>query len=243
MKKTLIALMALAGMAVGAEPEIGSLVLTNTTANDVISTAVGTASTDWVEEVITLSGNATVSILTNGTNTYTPTSLTGYAIGDTNVGNGGSYVYSVTFALTEEATSLTLSDISAGFVIQSANGNAQTNNRWATYNWQLTSGIGENVTTLVNYATNDSWSQASGSTGTLTMNLGESGVTLNAGETYTLNLKITGVNNAENVVDTNGGFVHIGTITANVTQIVPEPTTATLSLLALAGLAARRRRK
>ena len=72
------------------------------------------------------------------------------------------------------------------------------------------------------------------------MDFGSNAIDLIAGETYTLNLKITGVNNAENVVDTDGGFVHVGSISAS---IIPEPTTATLSLLALAGLAARRRRK
>ena len=39
-----------------------------------------------------------------------------------------------------------------------------------------------------------------------------------------------------------GNWTHADLVSANMTALVPEPTTATLSLLALAGLAARRRR-
>lgn len=234
MKKTIIALMALAGVAMAADT--GTLTLTNTTASDTITTTISDNSTDWLKEAITLDGNATIDILTNGSNTYTPTDLAGYAIGDTNVGNGGSYVYSVSFTVNEDAPALTLTSISADFIIKSANGGGQ-GARWATYNWQFISG----ETALVDYATADYWSQASSqSTGELAMDFGSNAVDLVAGETYTLNLKITGVNNSKGSVDTNGGFVHVGSISAS---IIPEPTTATLSLLALAGLAARRRRK
>ncbi len=59
--------------------------------------------------------------------------------------------------------------------------------------------------------------------------------TLEAG-TYTFSLKIA--NN-----DTDGYFTGLGSASVNYTAAVPEPATATLSLLALAGLAARRRRK
>ena len=45
-----------------------------------------------------------------------------------------------------------------------------------------------------------------------------------------------------NTVDGNGVAIEGGSFNVN-TTVVPEPTTATLSLLALAGLAARRRRK
>ena len=234
MKKTIIALLALAGVAMAADT--GTLTLTNTTASDTITTTISDNSTDWLKEAITLDGNATIDILANGGNTYTPTDLAGYAIGDTNVGNGGSYVYSVSFTVNEDAPALTLTSISADFIIQSAGGGGQ-GARWATYNWQFISG----ETTLVDYASADYWSCASSqSTGELAMDFGSNAVDLAAGKTYTLNLKITGVNNSKDVVDANGGFVHVGSISAS---IIPEPTTATLSLLALAGLAARRRRK
>ena len=44
-------------------------------------------------------------------------------------------------------------------------------------------------------------------------------------------------------VTKSGTWTHADLVNANMTALVPEPTTATLSLLALAGLAARRRRK
>lgn len=50
--------------------------------------------------------------------------------------------------------------------------------------------------------------------------------------------KLSGTNNKANIILHDAQFVRGLT-----TQIIPEPTTATLSLLALAGLAARRRRK
>ena len=234
MKKTIIALMALAGVAMAADT--GTLTLTNTTASDTITTTISDNSTDWLKEAIALGGNATIDILTSGSNTYTPTDLAGYAIGDTNVGNGGSYVYSVSFTVNGDAPALTLTSISADFIVKSADGGNQGNSRWATYNWQFVSG----ETTLVDYATADYWSQASGATGSLSMDFGSNAIDLEAGETYTLNLKITGVNDSNGTVDNKGGFVHVGSISAS---IIPEPTTATLSLLALAGLAARRRRK
>ena len=50
--------------------------------------------------------------------------------------------------------------------------------------------------------------------------------------------KLNGTNNNANIILHDAQFV-----SGLTTQIIPEPTTATLSLLALAGLAARRRRK
>ncbi len=62
------------------------------------------------------------------------------------------------------------------------------------------------------------------------------------GKMYTndqLTISVSGGYNFWNL----GGKEHIDTFKAYATFAVPEPTTATLSLLALAGLAARRRRK
>ncbi len=80
-----------------------------------------------------------------------------------------------------------------------------------------------------------------------------------AGGTSTLSIVSTGSNVTEKIVFTNGalqlnasdlalgdatGGVTALTVTCNgTTYSIPEPATATLSLLALAGLAARRRRK
>ncbi len=85
---------------------------------------------------------------------------------------------------------------------------------------------------------------------------------LNEGETYTEGMElftVTGsdaatVSAIESALGTNvtvyeagnieGNGTHVADATGSITtNVVPEPATATLSLLALAGLAARRRRK
>ena len=72
-------------------------------------------------------------------------------------------------------------------------------------------------------------------TGTLDL-AGDNAITIGANETVSLALTMT----ASNGFNTYSGIT-AGSVTY--TLPVPEPTTATLSLLALAGLAARRRRK
>ncbi len=80
----------------------------------------------------------------------------------------------------------------------------------------------------------DDWAIEDGSGATLTFNLG--GVqTFKAGKEYTLTLKTQDA-------DTNQDNLRIGLAGIRF-NAVPEPATATLSLLALAGLCARRRRK
>ena len=68
---------------------------------------------------------------------------------------------------------------------------------------------------------------------TVNFDLGNNAITLGAGEKVTFSLTVS-------KEDGNGSFVGLKSATF---KVVPEPTTATLSLLALAGLAARRRRK
>ena len=68
---------------------------------------------------------------------------------------------------------------------------------------------------------------------TVNFDLGDNAITLGAGEKVTFSLTVS-KNSGK------GSFVGLKSATF---KVVPEPTTATLSLLALAGLAARRRRK
>lgn len=60
---------------------------------------------------------------------------------------------------------------------------------------------------------------------------------INAGESAKLSLSVSNAKGFNTYIGLTGGSVTYSTV------VVPEPTTATLSLLALAGLAARRRRK
>lgn len=73
-------------------------------------------------------------------------------------------------------------------------------------------------------------------TGTLDFT-GDNAITIGANQTATLALTMA----ATNGFNTYSGIT-AGSVTYT-TPVIPEPTTATLSLLALAGLAARRRRK
>ena len=75
-----------------------------------------------------------------------------------------------------------------------------------------------------------------GNTETATLDLtGDNAITIGANKTVTLALTMTGADPANTYTGITAGSVTYA--------IVPEPATATLSLLALAGLAARRRRK
>lgn len=91
------------------------------------------------------------------------------------------------------------------------------------------------------------WSVVEKSTGSLTLNSGaELTLTLSQSIDWTNSYKVVAV--IDNTAKTLGGgnsptYTMTGiTMSAVATPAVPEPTTATLSLLALAGLAARRRR-
>ena len=78
------------------------------------------------------------------------------------------------------------------------------------------------------------------------VNTGVSGTvteTYNASEVDASNLFVVWTANPTNGAASGGTKITISGIDVSYTPAVPEPTTATLSLLALAGLAARRRRK
>ena len=235
MKKTLITLLALAGVA-AAQP------LTISNANNTAS-----ATGDWLTEVSATAINVTEG---TGTNTFATTDYTNsfYSVA-TNVGYGGSYDYVLTFTLAKDVD---LSGFSIDFLLHSSGGGAQTSNR--TLSYDLTLANAEKA--LVSY-TDQSITTTTGPTGgnpdykgvaynadgsinentklgTAAYTLPKS-VFLAAGTEYTLTIASISKND-----DQLGTFVGIGNIAMDV---IPEPTTATLSLLALAGLAARRRRR
>ncbi len=231
MKKTLITLLALAGVAAA-----DTLTISNAD-----NTAAATG--DWFTEL------SATAINISGTNSFTSTDYTDsfYSVA-TNVGSGGTYDYVLTFTLAKDVD---LSSFSIDFLLHNSDGAAQPVNRTLSYDLTLSDATG----TLVSYAgqsittttgRTSGWAtykdvayNADGSIneetklGTATFSLPDS-VFLAAGTEY----KLTIANIAKN--DTGAGtFVGIGNIAMNV---IPEPTTATLSLLALCGLAARRRR-
>ena len=211
MKKTLIALMALAGIACGAET------LTGITAE--FTTAPTTAGNYWVNDYVfefTLTEDYTISDFGSVLAVY-------WGDQATNSDAGKGYSCSAIY-LTETGRALTLNV-----------GDGTTN---------------ENLNE-VNITSTTTFTNQRGTT--------FSDVTIQTGITYTLS--VTGANQAMTPSLTweggsstaksfngnmNGGNqgnattkykVNVGTVT------IPEPATATLSMLALAGLAARRRRK
>lgn len=240
MKKTLITLLALAGVA-----SAQSLTISN--ANNTAS-----ATGDWFAELSATSTNITTITTTGVTNTFTSTAYTNsfYSVA-THVGAGGSYDYVLTFTLAKD---INLSGFSIDFLLHSKDGTAQPFNRTLSYDLTLTTTTatdplvsfqGQTITTTTGstsgHATyNGAAYNADGSVneetklGTAHFTLSDS-VVLAAGTEYKLTIAHIAQANS-----TAGTFVGIGNIAM---KVIPEPTTATLSLLALCGMAARRRRK
>ena len=234
MKKTIIALMALAGVA-------AAETLTISNANN-----TATTTGDWFTELSATTANVT------GSKAFSATDYTNsfYSVA-TNVGEGGEYDYVLTFTLGQNVE---LSSFSIDFLLHSGSGAAQPVNRTLSYDLTLTTAtdtlvsyIDQSITTTTGRTSgNATYKGAAYNTdgsindetklGTATFTLPDS-VMLTAGTEYKLTIADIAKND-----NGQGTYVGIGNIAMS-GQVIPEPTTATLSLLALAGLAARRRRK
>ncbi len=217
----------------------------------------------------TLSGSALTNVTISNSNELLELSLTGmsgtatnlrYAASNndlkqlitpnTNVCSGTTNSWTLNFTLTNNGTEdISISSLTLGIVgVTGANG-PQT----------AAQGYGTGNVPEENWVNADTWNKpaqltlASGSeSSTRTFNVAtryltvaaegdiETNWTIAAGES--LNFTLTATNHPE---FTGGAFVGLKSIGFNTTatDTIPEPTTATLSLLALAGLAARRRRK
>ncbi|MBR5293034.1 MAG: PEP-CTERM sorting domain-containing protein [Clostridia bacterium] len=240
MKKTIITLMALAGVSMA-----DTLTISN--ANNKASTE-STLFTDVAADISILT---TVNAGLNTTTDYVESSY----FADTNVGDGGSFTYTLTFTPTED---LVLNDLSLDFFLSNKDGKAQRSDKSFSYALTLSSS-GENAEVLYStekttldtgwtgktdnakvtyadspYKTDGTINATEAKSNTLTLEF-KDGIALSAGAEYKLAVSIARANNTN-----NGYYAGIGNITM---AVVPEPATATLSLLALAGLCARRRRK
>lgn len=176
---------------------------------------------------------------------------------DTNVGNtsGATWTYTYSFVAGADFTlnSLSLamltfsgdcqtqfSDRTSGLEISLTQTpvNSTTGLPIATYDNSVTyRGAGVTSTTVTPTYDFTDGTITNGSGAIVTVGI-DSPVFINVGDTVTLTVT---AKNGSNVSNGNGHFVGLGAARFNVT--VPEPATATLSLLAFAGLAARRRRK
>lgn len=164
-----------------------------------------------------------------------------------NVGDGNAWSVSLSFTVTEAVTvdsiALNLFTFSAGNVVQN-------NNRGGAYTFDLKLdgdvlascsnssltylGTGDNSGSGSQQASVETLGQLGGSSGIREEEMLNQAVTLSAGNTYTLELSL---NRGQ---EKHGYFVGLGAIELNT---VPEPATASLSILGLAALMMRRRRR
>lgn len=228
MKKTLIALIALAGVTVGAESEQAPLTLTFT--KDISATV---SMDDFGVSGVELSGDTTACLDAGDfkkdylrPNTNVDSLNTTWTLAFTLENNTGSDFVVDTIAI--DAFSFT------------GGGLAQNNNR----NFLFTVTAGETI--IANkenlYIVGSDQANGGNSEGTLTLNLANS---LTIASKGSLEFSITvnqGAFPSTGGGNGRGSFIGLSGMTFT-SQPIPEPTTATLSLLALAGLAARRRRK
>ena len=204
----------IAQLAADASFTIADMTLTNTT--------ITAATVDTKVELQNVSGDVT---LKTGT----------FGVAMTTVGMGGS---ALTYADGVPSITLSSTDSGAAKVMISANPTLDVHGTYGTYS--LTFNLNLQLDSSVDVpATNEAWSALVGFEGWLGTMLQEQGA-IYAGEPV-------GQSSAPSVsygYSAGSGGSNVGTLTIIINGLnVPEPTTSTLSLLALAGLCARRRRK
>lgn len=211
-------------------------------------------STVWGSQAFTLTDVTVSPTITGDNSAYCTTNKAytkSFAVVNTNIGNGGVFNYAINFTVkyNEGITSVTLSKIAVDLFSITSGGDPQGSNKNVKCSYTLSCGEAQiatgNLTATIpggnaNKAVytgdaTDGYALASGETpGVFTISLGD--VALTDGATYTLKL------NDVMKADGAGTLIGLGNVAFS-GLATPEPATATLSLLALAGLASRRRRK
>ena len=241
MKKTIIALLALAGMAVAGDVNTDNIKLT---LKDVTFTK-----SDGTNTTTLTSGNAAMTW--DGTTAYTfwymeftlPT-----------VTRTGNYIATITTGnSTTPSNGLSVSVTGTSLTLGSGHENVIENTKTLSFSTTnvLTFAFYDGVAYLGNKSTGKYIFVTPSSTTTTTMTSGTSrawanNVTVNNVTAGSTQIGATKIASLDGLVIPEGQKLDMATLmTTGVakTMPVPEPTTATLSLLALAGLAARRRRK
>lgn len=226
MKKTLITLLALAGAAVATEGDQHPITFTATFNKDI--TASSSLDAFFQFDNLTLYKTVDASTLNSATN---GNFMTDRLRPNSNVDSEATNSWTLEFTLYNKVDAdLTINSITLSAFSFNSGGNVQANNR--NFLFTITAGETEIATDKNLYIAGDSSNGAS-----LTLDL-ENAITIAA--KGSLDLKIMVEKGAEG---NNGTGSYVGLNTVTFSGTVPEPTTATLSLLALAGLAARRRRK
>lgn len=224
MKKTIIALMAMVGM-VGAAEE--SITLSGTTAADFnTSLAAALETLEYAKGTAYELTFSVGNVMSVNDNNNTGGAL--FTLGDNYyiICQEGKYAAINTTASNKELGAATPSSSTASPAVHNFSGTFGSFTGWVSLNSSKT-------TKDVNYPIVDT-------TFTITYNGTDSIITMDfAGSAYDAVIKYAGyeIDATKLAAGVNQGNIS-GTF-----KTIPEPTTATLSLLALAGLAARRRRK
>lgn len=190
--------------------------------------------------------NRTITI-NSGSGTLEATAYTNSAaFAATNVGSGGSWTYTITFDIASIAEGKSITQIGIDFLSASSTGSVQNLKRYFNAVITLSSGgtnviSEEHVIETKEAGTGNSKASAY-DTDQITLNtrassaqLSITGLDLAAGS-YELTISFS-----QNSSHTDGTFAGVGNIALHAD--VPESSTAVLSLLAVVGLVARRRRR
>lgn len=238
MKKTIIVLMALAGGASATESDVTPITLGVTFGNcaqtspSAVTLTIDSGMTGSVVSLVQTDTTTNVTLKTAGgagsdEAVFTP---------DTNVGNG--YPWTATFNFDNVNKALTsLDSIDLGVVLFSSDGAYQSNQAQWTGAITFTATLTDSTTAsqLGTFAYTLEPGRGKGSD-PFDITLTGNSIDLTNVSSFDMELKLTEGLSA-------GTFAGLSGMGFKGTPVVPEPTTATLSLLALAGLAARRRRK
>jgi len=233
MKKTIIALMTLAGIAVATETDTTPITLSATFTSDITAVCPEGVSYD-----VTIQG---LSVENKSGGNY----MVDYLRPNLNMNTGDSWTLSFSLENKTNGT-ITLNSVNFDSFIFNGSG-VQHENDTQTRQAQFTlTDVSSNVlgTTDVTFCLPNSAPE--GETSNAIWNTDQdanitlsSAVELAAGESIQFKLTV-----GKGDLVNPGAYVGLKGVTfTGETTLVPEPTTATLSLLALAGLAARRRRK
>ena len=244
MKKTLIALMVLGGLAMGADTEVtytvtnsGATIVNNLEAKGLMLNFNGTA--------LTTTSNPIGAELSRWVELDSITLITGQS-NNNNAAKDGAFSLVVTdknFNILGWSTTTSTDNTTHTFNFIAGSDNAAVVLD-TTQDYLIFADTSTSFTQGATYTHSGEWMRL-GTGGVV--DYGDYNIVFSSTESgkYT-GLSFIGINN-DGTLDTgvgpNGAFDQYGpVITIGLTKTVPEPTTATLSLLALAGLAARRRR-
>lgn len=249
MKKTLVTILVLGSVAVADTIHISNGQLQDPESGELVKKVHAVESSVSFITLGELSSSCTVAP-DSVTTSFVESQLTNsIATANTNVGNGGSWTYTLNFQIISIANNNTVASIDIDLFAHSvgdATTPAQLQNNAKTINVAYTlanaagSSIVENNGSITTSAISSKPSTLSAyAADGITRQYGDKGyalLTLNDLNLVTGDYTLT-IEMSQSVK--SGTFVGVGNVALNV---VPEPSTATLSLLAMAGLAARRRR-